>query len=61
MDDDSERKRPTAHEIGMVLDAMSVDELGERIALLEAEIARLRVAIEAKSASRQAAEGFFKT
>ena len=61
MDDDGERKRPTAHETGMALDAMSVDELGERVALLEAEIARLRRAIEAKSASRQTAEGFFKS
>ena len=38
------RKAPAAHEIGETLDAMSVDELDERIALLQREIARLEEA-----------------
>ena len=50
-----------AHEIGMPLDAMSVEELAERIGLLETEIARLKVAIEAKKKSRDAAAAFFKS
>lgn len=60
MDDNEEVKRPARHEVGMVLDALSVDELEERIALLEGEIARLRAAISNKSASRDDAERFFK-
>lgn len=60
MFDDDLPKKPKGHEIGMVLDAMSVEELTERIGLLEAEIARLRVAIEAKRKSRDAAASAFK-
>ncbi len=58
--EDEDRKRPTQHEVGMVLDTLSVGELQERIDLLEAEIARLRTAIAAKGSSRQAAEAAFK-
>ncbi len=60
MFDDEEVKKPKGHEIGMVLDAMSVDELNDRIALLEGEIARLRQAIDAKRKSRDAAASVFK-
>ncbi len=60
MFDDEEVKRPKAHEIGMLLDAMSVEELTERIGLLEAEIARLRAAIDSKRQSKSAADAFFK-
>jgi len=61
MDEDDEVKRPTSHEIGMELDAMSVEELSQRIALLEAEMARLKEAMAAKTAHRSEAEGFFKS
>ena len=44
------------HEIGEPLDAVSVQELGERIVLLRAEIDRLEEALKAKQASKQAAE-----
>ena len=54
------RKAPTVHEVGQSLDALSVDELNERIELLEAEIARLTVARAAKEASKAAADAFFK-
>jgi len=60
MFDDQEVKKPKGHEIGMILDAMSVDELTDRIAMLEGEIARLRAAIESKQKSKSAADAFFK-
>jgi uncharacterized small protein (DUF1192 family) len=60
MFDDDLPKKPKAHELGMLLDAMSIDELGDRIGLLEAEIARLRAAIEAKRKSKDAAASAFK-
>jgi uncharacterized small protein (DUF1192 family) len=44
----------------MPIDTMSVEELTERIGLLEAEIARLRAAIVARGATRKAAESAFK-
>lgn len=58
--DDEDIKKPKTHEVGMVLDAMSVEELSQRIGLLEAEIARLRAAIEARGATRKAAESVFR-
>jgi len=59
IDDDKPVKKPT-HEVGMVLDTLSVDELEERIELLTAEIERLKSAISAKKASRNAADSVFK-
>lgn len=53
-------KKKIMHEIGEPLDAISVDELRERIAWLEAEIERLRVAAQQKEASKRAADAFFK-
>jgi uncharacterized small protein (DUF1192 family) len=60
MDDDEVRKKPVAHEVGMPLDAMSVGELRERIALLETEINRLKDTIAARERTRSAAESLFK-
>jgi len=60
MFDDDEVKRPKGHEVGMILDAMSVEELTDRIALLEGEIARLQAAIDSKRRSKSAADAFFK-
>jgi uncharacterized small protein (DUF1192 family) len=60
MFDDDEVKKPKGHEIGMILDAMSVEELTDRIALLEGEIARLRAAIDSKRQSKSAADAVFK-
>ena len=57
---DEEIKKPRAHEVGMPIDTMSVGELNERIAQLEAEIVRLRAAIEARGATRKAADAAFK-
>jgi uncharacterized small protein (DUF1192 family) len=58
--DDDVIKKPKTHEVGMVLDALSVDELEGRIGLLEGEIARLKAAIEARGQTRKAAESIFK-
>jgi uncharacterized small protein (DUF1192 family) len=42
------------------LDPLSVDELGERIAALEAEIARTKAKRESASAFRSQADGLFR-
>ncbi len=62
IDDDpfARPKKKLAHEIGEPLDTISVEELRERIGLLQAEIERLDIAAKAKEASRQAADAFFK-
>ena len=53
-------KAPATHEIGQNLDDLSATELAERIALLKAEIERLERAIEARQATRQAAQSAFR-
>ena len=58
--DEETFKKPTAHEVGMMLDTMSVEELEQRIGLLEGEIKRLRAAIDARGHTRKAAESIFK-
>jgi uncharacterized small protein (DUF1192 family) len=52
---------PVQHAVGEPLDALSVDELAARIEILRAEISRLEAAKTAKTASRAAADAFFKT
>jgi uncharacterized small protein (DUF1192 family) len=59
-DDDRPRKKIT-HEIGQDLSLLSVEELGERIALLTTEAERLREAMTKKRASKEAANSFFKS
>ena len=59
-DDDKPRKK-ISHEIGQDLSLLSVEELGERIALLRSEIERLEAASAKKRASKDAANSFFKT
>jgi uncharacterized small protein (DUF1192 family) len=59
-DDDKPRKK-ISHEIGQDLSLLSVEELAERIALMNSEIERLRVAMAKKRASKDAAAGFFKS
>jgi len=60
MIEEENRKAPTAHEVGMALDALSVGELEQRITLLEGEIVRLKAAIDARGHTRKAAEAAFK-
>lgn len=59
-DDDRPRKK-VSHEIGQDLYLLSVEDLTERIALLNAEIARLQEAMTKKRASRDAANSIFKS
>lgn len=60
-DESDDRPKPAlAHAIGQDLSAVSVDELRERVALLEAEIERLRSEERRKLASREAASAFFR-
>jgi uncharacterized small protein (DUF1192 family) len=59
--DDDRPKKPTAHEIGSDLSLLSVDELKLRVALLQAEIARLESEIVSKDSGRQAAENLFRS
>ena len=59
-DDDKPRKK-ISHEIGQDLSLLSVEELTERIALLNAEIERLQQAMGKKRASKDAADSFFKS
>ncbi|ABE41562.1 DUF1192 domain-containing protein [Rhodopseudomonas palustris] len=58
-DDDKPRKK-ISHEIGQDLSLLSVEELAERVALLEEEIARMQTAMTMKRATREAADRFFK-
>lgn len=66
IEDDGDRPRAEAaagtasHQLGQPLDALSLAELDERIALLRAEIQRLEAARAAKAASLAAADAFFK-
>jgi uncharacterized small protein (DUF1192 family) len=53
-------KAPARHELGQPLDALSLHELSERIALLREEIARLEAALDKKSLSRATADAFFR-
>jgi uncharacterized small protein (DUF1192 family) len=59
-DDDDRPKKKVTHEIGQDLTLLSVPELSERIALLQAEIARLEADMARKRAVKSAADSFFK-
>ncbi len=59
-DDDKPRKK-ISHEIGQDLSLLSVEELTERISLMNSEIERLQQAVTKKRASMDAANSFFKT
>jgi uncharacterized small protein (DUF1192 family) len=60
-EDDDRPKKKLAHEIGQDLALLSLEELDERIAVLQDEIARLEAARAKKQASRFAANQFFKS
>jgi uncharacterized small protein (DUF1192 family) len=60
-EDDDKPRRKVSHEIGQDLSLLSVTDLEERIALLEAEIERLKADARKKQASRDAANAFFKS
>jgi uncharacterized small protein (DUF1192 family) len=59
--DDKPLLRPTGHELGQDLSMLSLDEIDERIELLQQEIERLQEAKSRKEDSRAAASAFFRT
>lgn len=60
IDEDDRPKKKRVHEIGQDLALLSVEELNDRILLLNDEVSRLQAALEKKRASRAAADQFFK-
>jgi uncharacterized small protein (DUF1192 family) len=58
-EEDLPRKKP-AHELGQDLSLLSLKEIDERVALLEAEIERLKQARQAKDATKSAADALFR-
>jgi uncharacterized small protein (DUF1192 family) len=58
--DDDRPKKPSKHEIGSDLSLLSVEELDERVALLHAEIERLKTARATKETGLKAAENLFR-
>jgi uncharacterized small protein (DUF1192 family) len=60
MEEPAEPRKKIVHEIGQDLSQLSVFELKERIAALNAEIARIETAVQKKESSKNAADNFFK-
>jgi uncharacterized small protein (DUF1192 family) len=60
VDPDDLPKKKITHEMGQDLSLLSVGELGERVALLKEEIARLEAELNRKRVSKSAADTFFK-
>jgi uncharacterized small protein (DUF1192 family) len=60
-EDDEQPRKAVSHEIGQDLSMLSVEELGDRIALLRSEVERLEQAMAKKRASRDAANSIFKS
>eukprot|EP01035_Chromulina_nebulosa_P066991 gene66991-91742_t len=56
IDDDDKPKKKVSHEIGQDLSLLSVEELADRIALLNGEIQRLQSSMTLKRATRDAAD-----
>lgn len=61
IDDDDRPKKKISHEVGQDLTLLSVEELAERIALLNTEVQRLQSSMQLKRATRDAADRFFKS
>jgi len=60
IEEDDRPKKKLVHEVGQDLALLSVEELNDRILLLNDEITRLQNALASKRASRSAADQFFK-
>ena len=61
IEDDDRPSKKISHDIGQDLSLLSVEELTERIALMNSEIERLQAVMTKKRASKDAANSFFKT
>ncbi|UYO40632.1 DUF1192 domain-containing protein [Rhodopseudomonas palustris] len=61
LEEDDKPRTKTSHDIGQDLSLLSVEELSGRIALLQAEIARLETALTMKRATREAADRIFNS
>ena len=59
MDEEQRPLRKVVHDIGQLLDDLSVEELQTRIALLQIEIERLQSARSSKQKARDAAGSIF--
>lgn len=60
MEEDPVKKPLKVHEIGSDLSLLSVHELRERVEALKAEIERLEASMQAKQATKSAADTFFR-
>ena len=60
-EDDDKPRRKISHDVGQDLSMLSAGEVEERIALLSAEIERLKADVAKKRSSRDAAAAFFKS
>lgn len=58
--DDDKPKRPASHDVGSDLSSLSIEELEQRIALLQDEIARLGTEKQKKAVDRRAADSLFR-
>ena len=58
--EDEPQKKPIAHEIGGDLSLLSVDELQERIDLLQREMSRLEDELTSKQKGKNDAESLFQ-
>ena len=54
-------RKPAGVTLGENLDLLSLSELEQRIALLEAEVSRVKATIVSKQASKSAADAFFRS
>lgn len=60
MEEEDRPKKHVAMELGGDLSTLSLGDIDERVAQLEAEISRLKIERDRKSSSLSAAEQFFK-
>lgn len=58
--DEEQKKKPAGHVVGQDVSLMSVGDLTERIAQLQAEVARLEAERTARGATKSAAEALFR-
>lgn len=61
INEEDAKKRVDGYRVGEDLDALSIEELHERIAAYEAEITRLRLTIDEKHQVKNDADAFFRS